>query len=201
LTGSGDHGEGLLKRIGILGGSFDPIHFGHLLMAQSAAEALKLDAVFFVPAYCSPFKTRHPSPDGSKRLVMIKGAIKGNKYFKLYDGELRRGQVSYTIDTLKEIKLRHPHCKFYLLMGADNLRTFQRWKDPRGILSLARLVVLNRPGFDKNYPKRWPYMKINMPAVDISSSDIRKRVKTKKSIWYLTPKTVIRYIKRYRLYG
>ena len=86
-------------------------------------------------------------------------------------------------------------------MGADNLRTFHRWKDPQGILSLARLVILNRPGFDKNYPKRWPYLKINMPAVDISSSDIRQRLKTKKSIWYLTPKAVIRYIKRYRLYG
>ena len=190
-----------MKRIGILGGSFDPIHFGHLLMAQSAAEALKLDAVFFVPALRSPFKIRHFLPEAGKRLVMAKEAIKGNKAFKLYDGELRRGRVSYTIDTLKELKAKYPRSKFYLLMGADNLRTFHRWKDPQGILSLARLMVLNRPGFDKNYPKRWPYLKINMPAVDISSSDIRQRLKTKKSIWYLTPKTVIRYIKRYRLYG
>ena len=189
-----------MKRIGILGGSFNPIHFGHLLMAQSATEALKLDVVFFVPAYCSPFKAGHPLPDASKRLVMVKEAIKGNTAFKLYDGELRRGKVSYTIDTLKELKLKYPQSKFYLLMGGDNLRTFHRWKDPRGILSKARLVILNRPGFDKNYPKRWPYLKINMPAVDISSSDIRQRLKTKKSIWYLTPKAVIRYIKRYRLY-
>jgi len=189
-----------LKRIGILGGSFDPIHFGHLLMAQSAAEALKLDTVFFVPAFCSPFKTTHPLPDASKRLVMVKEAIKGNKVFKLYDGELRRGQVSYTVDTLKELKAKYPQSKFYLLMGADNLRTFYRWKDPQGILKLASLVVLNRPGFDKNYPKRWPFLKINMPAVDISSSDIRQRLKTKKSIWYLTPKAVIRYIKLYKLY-
>ncbi len=190
-----------MKRIGILGGSFDPIHFGHLLMAQSAAEALKLDAVFFVPAFCSPFKTRHPLPAASKRLVMVKEAIKGNKAFKLYDGELRRGQVSYTVDTLKELKAKYPQAKFYLLMGADNLRTFHRWKDPQGILSKAQLVILNRPGFDKNYPKRWPYLKINMPAVDISSSDIRHRLKAKRSIWYLTPKAVIRYIKHYRLYG
>ena len=190
-----------MKRIAILGGSFDPIHFGHLLMAQSAAEALKLDAVFFVPANRSPLKTSYSLPDASKRLVMVKEAIKGNAAFKLYDGELRRGQVSYTIDTLKELKARYPQSKFYLLMGADNLRTFHRWKDPRGILSKARLVILNRPGFDKNYPKRWPYLKINMPAVDISSSDIRQRLKMKKSIWYLTPKAVIQYIKRYRLYG
>jgi len=180
-------------------------------MAQSASEALKLDAVFFVPAFCSPFKveekgtvplrTRGQSPStASKRLVMVKEAIKGNKVFKLYDGELRRGQVSYTIDTLKELKIQYPKSKFYLLMGADNLRTFHRWKDPQGILKLAALVILNRPGFDKDYPKRWPYVKINMPAVDISSSDIRQRLKTKKSIWYLTPKAVIRYIKRYRLY-
>ena len=94
-----------MKRIGILGGSFDPIHFGHLLMAQSAAEALKLDAVFFVPAFRSPFKSS-PPPNASKRLVMVKEAIKGNKVFKLYDGELRRGHVSYTIDTLKELLKR-----------------------------------------------------------------------------------------------
>ena len=190
-----------MRRIGILGGSFDPIHFGHLLMAQSATEALKLDVVFFVPAYCSPFKANHPLPDVSKRLVMVKEAIKGNKTFKLYDGELRRGKISYTIDTLKELKSKYSQSKFYLLMGADNLRTFHRWKDPQDILNLASLVILNRPGFDKNYPKRWPYLKINMPAVDISSSDIRLRLKQKKSIWYLTPKAVIRYIKQYRLYG
>ena len=190
-----------MRRIGILGGSFDPIHFGHLLMAQSATEVLKLDVVLFVPAYCSPFKTDHSVPDVSKRLVMVKEAIKGNKAFKLYDGELRRGKISYTIDTLKELKLKYPQSKFYLLMGADNLRTFHRWKDPQDILNLASLVILNRPGFDKNYPKRWPYLKINMPAVDISSSDIRLRLKQKKSIWYLTPKAVIRYIKQYRLYG
>ena len=190
-----------MKRIGILGGSFDPIHFGHLLMAQSAVEILKLDAVFFVPANCSPFKTAYPLPAAAKRLVMVKEAIKGNPAFKVYDGELRRGEISYTIDTLKELKAKYPGSKFFLLMGGDNLRTFHRWKEPQGILKLATLVILNRPGFDKNYPKRWPYVKINMPAVDISSSDIRQRLKTKKSIWYLTPKAVIRYIKRYRLYG
>ncbi len=188
-------------RIGVLGGSFDPIHFGHLLMAQSAVEALKLDVVFFVPAFCSPFKSKPSLLAASKRLVMVKEAIKGNKAFKLYDGELRRGEVSYTIDTLKEMKTKYPWSNFYLLMGGDHLRTFHRWKDPYGILNLARLVILNRPGFDKNYPKRWPYLKINMPAVDISSSDIRQRLKTEKSIWYLTPKAVIRYIKHCRLYG
>ena len=107
-----------MKRIGILGGSFDPIHFGHLLMAQSAAEALKLDAVFFVPAYRSPFKTSHPLPDASKRLVMVKEAIKGNKAFKLYDGELRRGQVSYTIDTLKELKSQVPPVQILFIDGS-----------------------------------------------------------------------------------
>src|SRR5208283_3360039 len=120
--------------------------------------------------------------------------------FKLYDGELRRKGVSYTVDTLKELSNRYPRAKFYLLMGEDSLREFHRWKDPQGILRLATLVILNRPGFDKNYPKRWPYLKINMPAVDISSSDIRQRLKTKRSIWYLTPKAVIRYINSHRLY-
>jgi nicotinate-nucleotide adenylyltransferase len=191
---------GLLKRIGILGGSFDPIHFGHLLMAQSAKEALKLDCVFFVPTFCSPFKVGHKMPSSNHRLALVRAAIKGNEFFSIYNGELRREGISYTIDTLKELKSRHPQAKFFLLMGADNLRSFHRWKDTSGILALASLVILNRPGFDKVYPKRWPYQKINMPAVDISSSDIRERLKSKKSIWYLTPKNVIRYISRHRLY-
>ena len=189
-----------MKRIGILGGSFDPVHFGHLLMAQSAAEALKLDVVLFVPAFRSPFKTAHALPDAAKRLAMVKEAIKGNKLFNVYDGELRRQETSYTIDTLKELTLKYPGSKFYLLMGADNLRSFHRWKDPQGILKLASLATLNRPGFDKEYPKRWPFVKVNMPAVDISSSDIRQRLKAGRSIWYLTPKAVIRYIMQYRLY-
>ncbi|MDE2027141.1 MAG: nicotinate-nucleotide adenylyltransferase [Candidatus Omnitrophica bacterium] len=190
-----------MKRIGVLGGSFDPIHFGHLLMAQSALEALKLDMVLFVPAYCSPFKAGRTPPDASKRLVMVEEAIKGNKAFKVYDGELRRKQISYTIDTLKELKEKYPQSQLFLLLGADNLKTFHRWKEPQGILKLAKLVILNRPGFDKESPKRWPHVKVNMPAVDISSSDLRQRLKTSKSIWYLTPKAVIRYIKRYHLYG
>lgn len=200
MTGSQTIGEGLLKRIGVLGGSFDPIHFGHLLMAQSATETLKLDGVFFVPVNRSPFKVHHRLPAADKRLVMVKEAIKGNRAFKLYDGELHRKGVSYTVDTLKELKNKYPRAKFYLLMGEDSLREFHRWKDPQGILRLATLVILNRPGFDKNYPKRWPYLKINMPAVDISSSDIRQRLKHKRSIWYLTPKAVIRYINCHRLY-
>ncbi len=189
-----------MKRIGILGGSFDPIHFGHLLMAQSAAEALKLDCVFFVPAFRSPFKADHPLPSSAKRLSMVKMAIKGNKIFAVYDGELRRAGVSYTVDTLKEFKVLYPQAKFYLLMGADSLKQFHCWKDPQEILRLASLVVLNRPGFDKNYPKRWPYLKVNMPAVDISSSDIRQRLRNKNSIWYLTFTSVIHYINRHRLY-
>ncbi|MBF0489189.1 MAG: nicotinate-nucleotide adenylyltransferase [Candidatus Omnitrophica bacterium] len=190
----------MIKKIGILGGSFDPIHFGHLLMAQSAVESLKLDCVYFVPAFCSPFKSRHQLPSSDKRLAMVKSAIKGNEAFAIYTGELLREGVSYTIDTLKELQAKHPQAKFFLLMGADHLKTFHRWKDPAGILKLASLVVLNRPGFDKAYPKRWPHQKINMPAVDISSSDIRERLKLKKSIWYLTPKNVIRYISRHQLY-
>ena len=189
-----------MKRIGVLGGSFKPIHFGHLLMAQSAKEALKLDKVFFVPVFRSPFKSKNGLSSSDKRLSMVKAAIKGNEGFATYDGELRRKGVSYTVDTLKELAAQNLGAKLFLLMGADNLKSFHRWKDTAGILRLASLIILNRPGFDKNYPKRWPYQKINMPAVDISSSDIRDRLKFKKSIWYLTPKNVIRYINHHRLY-
>ena len=97
--------------------------------------------------FCSPFKTTHPLPDAAKRLVMVKEAIKGNSAFKLYDGELRRGQVSYTIDTLKELKAKYPRSKFYLLMGADNLRTFHRWKEPQGYFKFGQLGHLKPPWF------------------------------------------------------
>lgn len=190
-----------MKRIGILGGSFDPIHFGHLLMAQSALETLKLDKVFFVPAYCSPFKRQQNMPDAAMRLMMVKEAIKGNVHFRVYDGEIKRQGVSYSIDTVKEIKQKFPNTALYLLMGADSLKQFHRWRRPQEIIELVKLAVLNRPGFDKDYPKRWPFELVNMPAVDISSSDIRDRLKSHKSIWYLTPKAVIRYINRHRLYA
>ncbi len=187
-------------RIGILGGSFNPIHFGHLLMAQSALESLKLDQVLFVPAHCSPFKKRGDLPADDKRLSMVKEAIKGNKGFAVYDGEIRRGGVSYTVDTLRELKLKYPKAQFFLLMGADSLRSFKGWKEPKEILNLAKLVVLNRPGFDKDYPKGYKFIKVDMPAVDISSTDMRNRLKNKKSIWYLTSKSVIRYIVEHKLY-
>lgn len=189
-----------MQKIGILGGSFDPIHFGHLLMAQSAAEALNLDRVFFIPAFRSPFKADHKLPSSESRLAMVKLAIKGNSTFATYDGELKRGGISYTVDTLKDLKAKYPQAQLFLLMGADNLKKFHLWKQPKEILKMAKLVILNRPGFDKSYPKRWPYTKVNMPAVDISSSDIRKRLKSKQSIWYLTFTSVIQYINRHGLY-
>ncbi len=187
-------------RIGILGGSFNPIHFGHLLMAQSALEVLKLDKVFFVPAHCSPFKTQRALPPDQDRLAMVKEAIKGNKSFALYDGEIKRGGVSYTIDTLRELKKKYPEAEFYLLIGGDSLRTFQRWREPKEILKIAKLVVLNRPGFDKDVTRHIKHVTVDMPAVDISSTDMRERLKNKKSIWYLTSKSVIRYINRHKLY-
>jgi nicotinate-nucleotide adenylyltransferase len=193
-------GKFVPKSIGILGGSFNPIHFGHLLMAQSALESLKLDLVLFVPAHCSPFKTRDVMPSDKDRLAMVKAAIKGHPCFDVYEGELKRKGVSYTIDTLRELKATYPKASFYLLLGADSLPRFHLWKDPQEIVKLAKLAVLNRPGVDKKYPKRLSHVKVNMPAVDISSSDMRTRLKQKKSIWYLTPKNVIRYISRHQLY-
>ena len=189
-----------MKHIGILGGSFNPVHFGHLLMAQTALDGLNLDKVLFVPANTSPFKTAKVSVSAVMRLDMLRLATQTRGQFGIYDGEIKRGGVSYTSDTVRDLTELYPATKFYLIMGCDTFVDFGKWKNTEEIIDLSTLVVINRPGYDAPIKSKFPHKAIDMPALAIASSDIRKRVKAKKSIAYLTPDTVVDYIHKKKLY-
>ncbi len=171
-----------MKRLGILGGSFDPVHQGHLMMAESAADAFSLDKVVFVVANHSPFKDERnaSAPD---RLNMVKAAIKHNPRLELSDVEIKRGGISYTVDTLNYFKKEYPHAELFLIIGGDNVPGLGRWKNIEAIKAMARFIVIERDWFD------------------VSSSLLRDRLNKKKSIRYLTPESVIRYITKHCLYA
>lgn len=189
-----------MKHVGILGGTFNPVHYGHLMMAQTALESLKLDKVLFVPAHCSPFKTQKVALPAMERLDMLRLATQSRGQFMIYDGEVKRGGVSYTVDTLRILHEEMPSTKFYVLMGRDAFVDFNKWHCYEEILELSSVIVLNRPGFDAPVKSKIPHKQLDMTALAISSSDIRKRVKMKKSITYLTTDNVIDYINRKKLY-
>lgn len=182
-------------RTGILGGSFDPIHHGHLILARAAREQLALDRVIFIPANLSPHKTETVPTTGDNRLEMVKLAIKGEAGFEARDIELRRPAPSYTVDTLRELHAAHPGDEFVLLIGADNVAKFGTWREADEIRKLARIAVLDRAG--NAVAHDWPVVR---RVIDISSTDIRTRVATGHSIRYLTPDRVCDYIADNRLY-
>ena len=199
-------------RLGIYGGSFDPIHYGHLLLAECCREQRELDQVCFVPAFQSPHKLdTEPVPAGT-RCEMVELAIGGHAHFTLSSIEAERGGVSYMIDTLRALGAEHEHSELLLLMGADTLLDFPKWKSPDEICKMCSLVVVERPGVDKvsfeglrgiASPERilqFEALIVRMPQIDISSSEIRERVHSKRSIRFQTPRAVEEYIRANQLY-
>ena len=182
-------------RLGILGGSFDPVHHGHLILARAALEELKLDRVLFVLASMSPHKTNAKISTPDDRMNMLRLAIADEPNFEASDIELDRPAPSYTVDTLRELSRLQPDAELVLLIGADNVEKFPTWREPDEIARLARIAVLDRGGV--NSPHSWPVVR---RSVDISSTDIRQRVSAGLSIRYLTPDAVCDYIRRQGLY-
>ena len=182
-------------RTGIFGGSFDPIHNGHLILARAAREEIGLDRVVFIPANMSPHKTGTKPATAQDRLAMVQKAINGEDGFEASDIELRRPPPSYTVETLREWKALHPGDELVLLIGADNVAKFDTWHEPDEIRRLARIAVLDRAGSE--VPHDWPVVR---RLVDISSTDIRARVAAGRSIRYLTPEAVCDYIAAQGLY-
>jgi len=191
-----------VRRIGIFGGSFDPPHFGHLVIAEMARRSLKLETVFMVPAYRPPHKTgRHPAT-ARDRLHMTRLATTGNRHLKVSDLELKRKGTSYTIDTVRAFQRRFPKAELFLILGGDSLRQFHSWKDPRGILALCSLAVYRRPKSGKgrlNIPSS-RIVRVAGPLMHISSSSIRQMVLRGKSIHELVRENVAEYIVRKKLY-
>lgn len=183
---------------GLLGGSFDPIHHGHLVMAARAAEALSLDRVLFIPAARSPLKSRGGLASDRDRWAMLKLALRGDPRFEPCDLELRRGGLSYTIDTVRELK-RRTAARLYFILGADAAHLLPRWKSIIELRKLVTFAISARPGqtIPPGTPKRYH---VGMPLLEISGSAIRNRARKGLSFRYLVPDSVERYIRRKGLY-
>ena len=199
-------------RLGIFGGSFDPVHMGHLFMAECCRESCALDQVLFLPAAVSPHKQDAHPTDPKARVEMLQLAIGGHESFGICTMELDRGGVSYTVDTLKELLGQHAGAELFLLMGGDSLEQFKTWYQPDRICELATVVAVGRPGSprpdldvlaDVATPERIARMKqaqFEMPLVQFSSTEIRRRVASGLSIRYRTPRAVEEYIRSHGIY-
>ncbi|MDP8259748.1 MAG: nicotinate-nucleotide adenylyltransferase [Candidatus Gygaella obscura] len=188
-----------MKKIGILGGTFNPIHLGHLILAEEVREELKLDKVIFVPTNLPPHK--HNNILESKyRFNMIKLAIGDNSHFDVSDIEIKRGGVSFTIETLKAMRSHYKRAQLFFISGSDVLKYLPKWKDLDRILKIAKFVVANRPGYSLNkIPRKITTLEIRPLA--ISAYEIRKLIRKKRSIRYFVPKEVFKYIEKNRLYS
>ena len=184
---------------GLFGGSFDPVHRGHLIVARSAAEQLGLDVVHFIPAAVQPFKAGRDLAPASDRLAMLRLALTGEQRFLLDDREVRRSGVSYTIDTLEEMRAEFPSDRLSLLVGADVAREFSAWREAARIPGLAQVTILTRPG-SEIASASMPFAVVEVPAVDISASDVRRRVRAGEPIDGLVPDGVAAYIATHGLY-
>jgi nicotinate-nucleotide adenylyltransferase len=189
-----------MKRIGILGGTFNPIHIGHLAVAQWAYEQLKLDKVIFVPSYLPPHKSGRGVLSPKHRFEMVAIAIKDNPHFEVSDFEIQKGGKSYSIDTVRFFKSAFPEgTKLYFIIGEDALSTLPGWKNVADLAQMATFVVINRPGAQQ-IKSKVPVKFIPMLGIDVSASYVRKCFTAGKSVKYFLPENVLKYIKRHHLF-
>ncbi|MEX2529746.1 MAG: nicotinate-nucleotide adenylyltransferase [Gemmatimonadota bacterium] len=198
---------GARRRIGIFGGTFDPFHCGHLVAAQDALEELGLERVWFIPAGDPPHKGREDTSDSSVRLEMTREGTWDDARFEVLDLEVGRPGPSYTVDTLRALRKSQPEGDFFLLLGADQWRTFGSWRDPREIARLATLAVMTREGEQPGKSMRGhepllpaDFRQVAVTRFDVSSTQLRERVRSGRSIRYLVPDRVRRIIEAAGLY-
>jgi nicotinate-nucleotide adenylyltransferase len=191
-----------MKRIGLFGGSFDPPHFGHLLIAEKACEQLHLDEIIFIPAYRSPHKLYGPVGSPDDRLHMVKLAVKKNPLFSLSTIEFRRKAISYTVDTVRYFRTKYPDGKLFLIVGSDNLQSFHTWKDFREIMRLLKIAVYPRgtAKISNISTRKYDAVILAGEQWNISSRAIRTLVYRGKSVRYMIPDAVHRYIELHKLY-
>jgi nicotinate-nucleotide adenylyltransferase len=190
-----------MSKVGIFGGTFDPIHHGHLITAQSVREIRHLDKIIFIPSFISPHKADLKSASPEHRMNMLKLAVEGVDFFEVSDYEIKKEGISYTIDTLKEFKKIYDKLEF--IMGYDNIFKFHNWKEPDGIMGLTKVIVLERKSskphpFDDKYVEQAIFVETR--GIEISATDIRERVKQGMPIHYLVPRKVKEYIYSFNLY-
>jgi nicotinate-nucleotide adenylyltransferase len=219
----------LTQKLGIFGGTFNPVHFGHLAAAEEIRDRLKLDQVLFVPSSLPPHKHEEQIPPAVQRLEMVRLAVAGNGRFRVSDIEVRRGGTSYTVDTIEGLHQAHPGAELYFITGLDSFLEIRTWRDWERLLSLCCFVVLSRPGYrfvdlrsvefmkeaekelqaldagttDRARVQAGPYSVCleRIPFYDISSTDIRARVAQGRSIKYHLPDAVETYIIDNKLYA
>ena len=196
--------------IGILGGTFDPVHLGHLSIANAAMDQAALERVLFIPAGQPRLKQAEPGASAEHRIEMVRRAIEGNPRFQVCDAEARRPGPTYSVDTLVELSAKlGPGTDLFFILGMDVLDQFDRWKDPERVLTLCRLLVLDRPGerdFDwPGFYSRVPKAKgrvqiVTAPPVDVSATELRRRAATGEPLDGQVPDAVAEYIHEQGLY-
>jgi nicotinate-nucleotide adenylyltransferase len=186
-------------KIGILGGTFNPVHLGHLILAEECREKLGLEKIIFMPAYLPPHKDPGEVAGAKERYYMLRSALKANPGFDLSDIEMKRKGRSYTIDTLRQLKREYPEDEIYFITGSDLLNYLEEWKDLDEIVGMVEFVVASRPGYPlEKIPRH--IRTLDIRSVDISAFEIRRRIREGKSFRYLVSEPVFNYISRKGLY-
>lgn len=194
-----------MSKIGIMGGTFDPIHIGHLIAAETAREQCDLHEVWFIPSYGPPLKASEPGVSGQTRYEMVRGAIESNPAFRALDIELQRGGVSYSFDTIRELQRQYPNDSFSYIIGSDRINDLPQWYQIEELAARITFIGLERPSDPVNIAELPFFLQeriklIHMPAIDISSTAIRSRASSGLSVQYLVPDSVNSFMRRYKLY-
>jgi nicotinate (nicotinamide) nucleotide adenylyltransferase len=200
-----------MKKIGIIGGTFDPVHYGHLILAEQARAEAALDQVIFMPAMVQPFKLNVKTADGEHRYEMLRKAIAGNPYFSVSRKELDSQKISFTINTLRDCRIEFgAETELYFIIGTDAFLNLEHWYEAEDLLEGFSFIVGTRPGYKEQELKKLvnrlrvqygtKILEINNSEVEISSTDIKARIREEKSIKYLLPAEVEKYIYENRLY-
>ncbi|HLS07272.1 MAG TPA: nicotinate-nucleotide adenylyltransferase [Bacillota bacterium] len=187
-----------MKKIGILGGTFDPPHIGHLIIAEEVRGALNLDKVWFIPSNVQVHK-KQAKATAHERLQMIKYAIQTNPYFAVHPIEINRPGESYTFATMQQLRAEHPNVKFYFIIGADMVEYLPHWKNIDELVNIVTFVGVRRHGY--RLATDYPIIHVDIPDIHISSTDIRQRLANKQRCRYLISTNVYTYIKERNLYG
>lgn len=199
-----------MEKVGIMGGTFNPIHYGHLFLAENALEQLELDRILFMPSNNPPHKNKAELASNQDRAQMIRLAIQGNPCFELSELEYEREGITYTADTLTILKEQYPETEYYFILGADSLLSLQDWKEPKTIFKLCTILAAGRDQVPaKEIEEQIEFLKetygariihFKMPMIEISSAEIRTKASVKRSIRYFVPDLVRYYIEQHGLY-
>ena len=193
-------------KIGIMGGTFDPIHNGHLIVAEYARERAELDEIWFMPTYQPPHKSDDPAADAADRAAMVAAAIADAPKLHVCTLELELGGTSYTFDTVTALQKKYPDHQFQWIIGADMIAYLPKWHRIDELVRLITFVGLERPGYEEPLAELPPFLReaihmVQAPLIDLSSTEIRRRIREGLSVRYMLPDAVIHYMEENRIYG